>query len=219
MRVFITGGNRGIGLQLATQLSEQGHEIIVACRKASPALAGLAVDIIEGFDVTKFSAFPGLLSQLKEKPIDLLIHNAGIMERTAVGDLKPEAIVRQFQVNSMGPLLLTDSLLPVMADGARVAIITSRMGSIADNTSGGSYGYRMSKAAVNAAGKSLAEDLKDRGISVNLLHPGWVKTDMTGNTGHLTPEESARLLIERMAEMTLEDTGRFVHASGERLPW
>jgi NAD(P)-dependent dehydrogenase (short-subunit alcohol dehydrogenase family) len=116
-------------------------------------------------------------------------------------------------------LLITQALLGNLDEGSKVGIITSRMGSIADNDSGGSYGYRMSKAAVNAAGKSLAIDLKPRGIAVGILHPGWVRTDMTGRNGLIDANESAKGLLARMDELNLDNTGTFWHANGELLPW
>ena len=106
-----------------------------------------------------------------------------------------------------------------MSQGSKVGIITSRMGSIADNDSGGSYAYRMSKAAVNAAGKSLSIDLKPKGIAVAILHPGWVRTDMTGHGGLIDADESAKGLLDRMAELNLDNSGTFWHMNGEVLPW
>jgi NAD(P)-dependent dehydrogenase (short-subunit alcohol dehydrogenase family) len=124
-----------------------------------------------------------------------------------------------FEVNSLGPLLTTQTLVKHMSEGSKVGIITSRMGSIADNDSGGSYAYRMSKAAVNAAGKSLSVDLKPKGIAVGILHPGWVRTDMTGHGGLIDADESASGLLDRMAELNIENTGTFWHMNGEVLPW
>ena len=125
---------------------------------------------------------------------------------------------RQFKVNSLGPLRVTAALLPSLGAGSKVGIITSRMGSVEDNTSGGYYGYRMSKAAVNMAGMSLARDLKDHNIAVALLHPGMVATDMTGGRG-VTPEHSASGLIQRMDALDLEHSGIFWREEGEKLPW
>jgi NAD(P)-dependent dehydrogenase (short-subunit alcohol dehydrogenase family) len=124
-----------------------------------------------------------------------------------------------YEVNSLGPLLTTQALVGNLGEGSKVGIITSRMGSIDDNDSGGSYGYRMSKAAVNAAGKSLSIDLKPKGIAVAILHPGWVRTDMTGHNGLIDTDESACGLLDRMEELTLETSGSFWHTNGELLPW
>ena len=125
----------------------------------------------------------------------------------------------QFELNAIAPLLLTRALAPRLDPGAKVALITSRMGSIGDNGSGGYYGYRMSKAALNAAGVSLAHDLKPRGVAVVILHPGSVRTDMTGGHGMIDADESARSLLQRIDELRLETTGRFLHQNGEVLPW
>ena len=119
----------------------------------------------------------------------------------------------------LGPLRVTHSLLPALKDGAKVALITSRMGSIADNDSGGSYGYRMSKAALNAAGVSLAQDLAARGIAIAILHPGYVRTDMTGQSGLIDTDESVAGLLQRINELNAQNSGTFWHTNGEVLPW
>src|SRR5690606_28790840 len=119
-----------------------------------------------------------------------------------------------FQVNALGPLLTVHAFADRRESGAKVALVTSRMGSIADNTSGGSYGYRMSKAALNAAGKSLAIDLAPRGVAVVILHPGYVRTDMTGRTGNVDPGEAAAMLVARIDELDAASRGRFLHANG-----
>ena len=192
---------------------------MAACRRASDALRAMGVRIEEGVDVTSDEAVAALARRLGDLSLDLLVNCAGILERDDLETLDFDALRRQFEVNALGPLRVTRALLPRLGAGAKVAIVTSRMGSIEDNGSGGYYGYRMSKAAVNMAGKSLAIDLKERGIAVCLLHPGFVKTDMTGHRGDVTPEEAARGLIARIDALTLEETGTFWHASGRRLPW
>ncbi len=137
-----------------------------------------------------------------------------------VGEGRDRASIRrQFEVNSLGPLRVTVALLDNLGAGSKVGIVTSRMGSIEDNTSGGSYGYRMSKAAVNMAGASLANDLRERSIAVALLHPGYVRTDMTGGKGLISAEQSATGLIQRMDALDMDTSGGFWHAQGERLPW
>ena len=122
-------------------------------------------------------------------------------------------------MNALAPLRVTEALLPNLKEGSKVAMITSRMGSIADNGSGSRYGYRMSKAALNAAGKSLSLDLKDQGISVVLLHPGFVQTDMVNHAGDIPAETAAERLIQRIDELSLDTTGQFFHSNGEGLPW
>lgn len=218
-RALITGANRGIGLAMARQLKERGDEVIAAVRQSSDELKALGVRIEEGVDVASDEAVRSLKERLGDARIDVLVCNAGVLERVSLDELDLESCRRQFEVNALGPLRVVHALLPNLGEGSKIALITSRMGSIADNTSGGHYGYRMSKAALNMAGVSLAHDLKGRGIAVAILHPGFVRTRMTGGSGQLEPEESARGLIARMDELTLETSGGFWHQSGERLPW
>jgi len=215
---LVTGAGRGIGLELCRQLRARGDRVIAVCRTASDELRGLGCRVIEGVEVTRDAAVAGLAGQLAGERIDVLVNNAGILTRESIDDLDLERIRRQFEVNALGPLRVTRALLPSLGAGSKVVIITSRMGSIADNGSGGYYGYRMSKAAVNIAGVSLARDLREKGIAVLLLHPGMVATDMTDRHG-VPVSESAAALIGRMDELGLEQTGSFHHASGEPLPW
>jgi NAD(P)-dependent dehydrogenase (short-subunit alcohol dehydrogenase family) len=216
--VLITGANRGIGLEMARQYSERGDEVIAVCRTSNPALAELGVRVIEGVDVTSEDSVAQLVKEMGEVQIDRLVNNAGILERNALDDFDAASIERQFRVNAVAPLRVTTAMQPLLQKGSGVFIITSRMGSVDDNTSGGAYGYRMSKAAVNIAGKSLSIDLKESGIGVFLLHPGWVSTEMTGNTG-IGVEQSAAGLIERMDSLDIGQTGTFWHQEGYQLPW
>lgn len=217
-RVLVTGANRGIGLELCRQLLGRGTEIIAVCRQSSSALDGLNVTVVDGVNVADAADVQSLSGRLGNTQIDWLINNAGILSREGVDDLDHDAIERQFRVNSMGPLRVTQALLPNLLSGSKVGIITSRMGSIEDNTSGGYYGYRMSKAAVNIAGVSLAHDLQPKGIAVALLHPGMVATDMTNGSG-VSVSHAAAGLIQRMDELNLENSGSFWHAEGQNLPW
>ncbi|NQY27204.1 MAG: SDR family oxidoreductase [Piscirickettsiaceae bacterium] len=220
--VLVTGSNRGIGLELCTQLKQRGFDVIATCRQSSTALKGLGVDVIENVDVSDFESLAALAATLSGRKIDWLINNAGIADGIAMDELNEDTIAsckRLFEVNSLGPLLTTQALLGNLSSGSKVGIITSRMGSIDDNDSGGSYGYRMSKAAVNAAGKSLSIDLKPKEIAVAILHPGWVRTDMTGHNGLIDTDESASGLLARMDELNLDNTGSFWHSNGEILPW
>lgn len=215
----ITGANRGIGLELCRQLAARGASVIAVCRKSSPALDALSVRVEPGVDVADDASLAALAQRLSGAPIDVLINNAGIGDFSGLEGIDFTSVRRQFEVNAVGPLRVTLALLPLLHAGSKIAIVTSRMGSIADNSSGGSYGYRMSKAAVNAAGVSLAHDLRDRGVAVALLHPGMVGTDMTGGRG-IEPAESVRGLLARIDALTLETSGCFLHATtGEELPW
>ncbi len=194
--------------------------MIATCRSSSQELDDLGVRVESGIDVTSENSILNLKNNLSGIKIDVLIQNAGIAESSSLESLDTESLKRQFEVNALAPLSFTRTFLNNMRNGSKVILITSRMGSIEDNTSGGYYGYRMSKAALCMAGKSLSIDLKPHGISVALLHPGLVCTRMTGFTPHgITPEESVNGLIQRMDSLTIESSGSFWHSNGESLPW
>ncbi|MCB9655925.1 MAG: SDR family oxidoreductase [Deltaproteobacteria bacterium] len=216
---IVTGANRGIGLELCRQLSQRGDNVVAVCRKSSPALDGLGIKVIDKINVGDTSTMPMLTEATKGMRIDLLINNAGVLATDSFDAFNEEGMRLQFEVNTLGPLRVTRALVDNLNQGAKVGIVTSRMGSIADNTSGGYYGYRMSKAGVNAIGKSMAIDLRARGIAVVLLHPGFVRTDMTQGAGQIDTETSARGLLKQLDATTLERTGKFMHMSGEELPW
>ena len=217
--VVITGANRGIGLELARQFRQRGDDVVACCRKTSKELGKLDVEVVEGIDVADDTAGAPLAKSCRGRRVDVLVNCAGILSDETLADLDFDRMRKQFEVNSLGPLRVTAALRENLGEGSKVAIITSRMGSIEDNTSGGRYGYRMSKAAVNMAGRSLANDLKDAGVAVAILHPGFVRTDMTGHQGLIDPPESAAGIIARIDELTLENTGTFWHANGEVIPW
>jgi NAD(P)-dependent dehydrogenase (short-subunit alcohol dehydrogenase family) len=220
--ILITGANRGIGLALAQRFRARGDQVIGACRHSSGALELTGARIEAGVDVTDDDALAALAQRLGNTRLDQLWLNAGILNRDSLGAIDAAALDgmrRQFEVNALGPLRVAQALLGQLGAGSKIAIITSRMGSIADNDSGGSYGYRASKAAVNAIGKSLAVDLRPRGIGVFLLHPGYVATDMVGGHGDVTPAQSAERLVARVDGLQLDQTGSFWHANGSALPW
>ncbi len=217
---LVTGANRGIGLEYCRQLKERGDNVIAVCRSASDELKGLGVSIATDVDITSDNSVTNFAKKLGNKTIDVLINNAGIVERISLDNLNFDSIRRQFEVNAIGSLRFTQALLPNLTSGSKIIIMTSRMGSIEDNSSGGSYGYRMSKVALSMAGKSLSIDLKPRGIAVAILHPGLVQTRMTNfNKSAITPEESVRGLLKRINELNLDNTGTFWHSNGETLPW
>ena len=217
--VCVTGASRGIGLELARQYRDRGDHVVAACRNTTDGLARLGVETVEGVDVADDVAVGRLVKAIGDRSVDILIYCAGVLSDESLGDLDFDRIRHQFEVNSLGPLRVTAALRSKLTPGSRVAIITSRMGAIDDGTSGGRYGYGMSKAAVNMAGRSLAHDLKDAGVAVAILHPGFVRTDMTGHQGLVDPPESAAGIIARIDELTLETSGGFWHANGEELPW
>ena len=215
----VTGANRGIGLALVRQLCWRGAAVVAVCRQTSPALQALGVRVETGIDIAEPQSWAALAARLAQDDVELLVHNAGIARFDSLADTTPADALAQFQVNALAPLFLTRALLPRMRPGAKVALVSSRMGSIGDNGSGGFYGYRMSKAALNAAGVSLAHDLKPAGIAVVILHPGAVRTDMTGGQGAIDADASARGLLQRIDELELQATGRFLHENGAALPW
>jgi len=215
----ITGANRGIGLALCKAYLAQDWHVIGVCRTASDELKQSGARVLGNIDITKAQDVEKLTRELRDTNIDLLINNAGILRHDNLHALDFNDINQQFLVNAESQLRVTEALLPHITGGSKIAFITSRMGSIADNTSGGYYGYRMSKAALNAAAVSLAHDLKPRNIAVALLHPGYVQTAMVNFGGDISAEESAEGLQQRIAELTLTNSGGFWHSNGTLLPW
>ena len=217
---LVTGANRGLGLEYCRQLQRRGDAVIAVCRQRSSEIEGLDVRVESGIELSSEVAIDALLQRLEGVALDGVILNAGILQSMGLDDLDPDGIRRQFEVNALAPLLLARALIGQMGEGAKLALMTSRMGSIDDNTSGGSYGYRMSKVALNIAGKSLAHDLAPRGIAVAILHPGLVRTRMINfNPNGISPEQAVRGLLARIDALTLATTGTFWHANGDVLPW
>lgn len=220
--VVITGANRGIGLALAKLYEARGDSVTAICRETNDEIEEIADQVFPEIDVTKeeqLASIAIVLDKLLDEPIDILINNAGLLRNETLHTMDSDSIREQFEVNAIAPLMVTHNLLPLMAEGTKIANITSRMGSIEDNTSGGYYGYRASKAAVNAIGKSLANDLKEHGVAVAQIHPGFVQTRMVGFNGEITPEQAAEGIAARIDELTLETTGSFWHSNGQQLPW
>ena len=194
-KAVVVGANRGVGFEFVKQLSKQGFEVYALCRSASPEVKELPVRVVEGCDVNELTALKKAALQV-DGPIDWFVHVAGILDRDSFEELSFESIEDQLQTNAIAPLKSVRAFSEKLAEGSKLALLTSRMGSIADNSSGGYYGYRMSKAALNMAGVNLAMDLKSQGVTVLLLHPGFVRTALTGFQGELDPAESAERLIK-----------------------
>ena len=219
MTTLVIGANRGIGFEIAKQLSDRGDDVVATYRATPGELPSLGVDTIEGVDIATDVAT--LVDALEGKKLDAVYVVAGALKSTSLDDLDLDLVRELFEINAVGPLHVTAALNAAgnFNQGAKVGLLTSRMGSIADNTSGGQYAYRMSKAALNMAGKSLSKDLSSAGVLVTVLHPGFVRTEMTGGNGMIDADESARGLIDRVDQLTPELTGTFWHQNGEELPW
>ena len=217
---LITGSNRGIGLELCKQIIERGDVVIATCREASSDLKNLGVRIEEDIDISSEDSINNLRQALSGVELDCLIHNAGIYEFNSIDNFDHESIIRQFVVNALSPLSMTRALKGLLKKNSKIGFITSRMGSIGDNSSGSSYGYRMSKVALSMAAKSLSRDLLKEDIYVAILHPGLVSTRMTGFTKNgISTEESVNGLLKRIDSLNKNNTGTFWHTNGEILPW
>ncbi len=222
--IVITGANRGIGYAMAELCHQRGDNVYALCRQSSPKLDNLGVNVIEQIEISSQAGIDKAVAALNGIGIDLLINNAGILRDEQLNCLNQDTIIEQFNVNALAPLCLTHALLNNLKSGSKIALITSRMGSISDNTSGGRYGYRMSKAALNIAAVSLAKDLQSDNIAVGLYHPGYVQTDMVNSNGVLangdiSADVAAKRLIGLMDSLTMAETGVFKHSNGETLPW
>ena len=218
-RWVIVGASRGIGLEMVRQLCDRGEEVIAAVRQAMPALEETCAEVVEGVDVTSEEGAARLAQALGKRRVDALVHNAGILKGDNLEALNFDEALRHYEVNALGPLRVVRALLPNLSEGSRIGIVTSRVGSLSDNTSGGNYAYRMSKAAANMAAKNLSIELAPRGIAVAALHPGYVRTDMTQGRGNIDADVAARGLILRMDELVMDRTGTFWHAEGWEIPW
>ena len=225
--IVITGANRGLGLEFCKQYLLDGHKVYACCR--SPESAGEllklkqeAGDRLETvpLDVINTAQLTNLKYTLQGQRIDLLINNAGMYgERLPFGEVTEQEWMKVLRVNTVAPLLVVQELVDLMADDGKILLMTSKMGSIEDNTSGGSYIYRSSKAALNAVGKSLAHDLSGKGISVAICHPGWVQTDMGGPNALINTETSIHGLREVMEQLTVDTSGQFFSYDGSTIPW
>ena len=226
--VLITGANRGLGLEFAKQYAEAGWQVIACCRwpdeaKELQALAERSGDLLEihQLDVADFEEIDALALILQGRAIDLLINNAGVYPQSDFGNVNYEAWAEAFHINSMAPMKMAEAFVGHVAasDQKKIVTVSSKMGSLDDNTSGGSYIYRSTKTAANMVMKSLAIDLKPKGIASTILHPGWVRTDMGGPNGLIDAPESVAGMRRVIEALTLENGGRFVAYDGKEIPW
>jgi NAD(P)-dependent dehydrogenase (short-subunit alcohol dehydrogenase family) len=227
--ILITGANRGIGLKLSEQFAEDGWQVLACCRNPADAGElqalsdrGLAIEI-HALDVTNYEQMAALVDQLGNRPIDILLSNAGIYgsKGASFGEIDAEEWRQVLEVNTIAPLMLAQALVEQVAASQQklVAVISSKVGSIADNTSGGSYIYRSSKTAVNQVVKCLSIDLADREISVISLHPGWVQTEMGGPNAEISTDESVSGLKGILQTAGLAQSGQFIEYDGSSIPW
>lgn len=228
--IVITGCSRGIGLELAHQYERAGWRVYATCRQ--PETAYELNDVARGsggrvtvhpLDVANAAHVAALAEVVGSTPIDVLFNNAGVYgpDDQELGALDVEEWLHTFRINAIGPIKIIEALLGNVARGRRkmIASMTSKMGSMADNGSGGSYIYRSSKAALNAGMKSVAVDLRPRGITVLTLHPGWVKTEMGGPGALITTAECVTRLRGILDRATLSDSGKFFQSDGAEVPW
>lgn len=222
---LVTGADRGIGAAMCAALAARGDHVIAACLGHDvPTRNG--IDIVCGVDVGSADGVERLARHLGARPIDVIVHNAGCVFEAPFGALDFDSMQREYAVNALGPLRVTQALASNLREGGKVGIVSSRVGSLGENGSGGLYGYRMSKAAANMASRNLAHELRPRRIAVIALHPGSVRTQMTAGLTDATtvgqlvaPEQAALGLIARLDELQLASSGVFLHANGEALPW
>lgn len=229
--VLITGANRGLGLEFCRQYAAADYQVIAACRNnpgKAEQLTALAKQYpqiqIETLDVADFNQIDALATKLSDRKIDVLLNNAGVYGDQAsrgFGQLDYQAWASVLAVNVMAPLKLAEAFLPQVqrSDKRLIVALSSLMGSMTDNTSGGSILYRSSKAGLNAALKSLSIDLRPTAVGVLILHPGWVRTDMGGPNGLIDAEESVSGMRRVIDNFSLADSGRFVKYDGSALPW
>ncbi|HVI52686.1 MAG TPA: SDR family oxidoreductase [Candidatus Sulfotelmatobacter sp.] len=221
--VLITGANRGLGLEFARQYAADGWQVIATCRRPAEAAAlnALGVEVLP-LDVADWGQIAALGDELMARPIDLLLNNAGVYgDHQSLGVIEPESWMRTLACNTVAPIMLTQTLLPnlLAGRGQKVAFVTSLMGSIAENSSGAYYAYRSSKAALNAAVRSLSIDMKALGVTTLLLHPGWVQTDMGGASAPLKPAESVSGMRRVIETVGFANSGGFWDYSGKSQPW
>lgn len=224
--VLITGANRGIGLEMARQYAADGWKVYACVRDTKKArilnMADGDITVLP-LDVTSDKSIAALAKTLKNKPIDILVNNAGIFGAGPqdFGKTDAKGWLKTFHVNAIGPLHVLEALIPNLAKGKNkvAATISSLMGSIADLQSGGNYAYRTSKAAVNMTMSIAAREMKERGITVVLLNPGWVQTDMGGSAAPLVAEDSVKGLRKVLSKVKSSDSGKFINHDGTKLPW
>jgi len=225
--VLVTGANRGLGYEFVKQYSENGFDVLACCRNVHEAkklkeLQGISDNIkIYELDVGNIKIIKNLSQQLQNETIDVLINNAGIYRSSTIGNINYDEWIESFKVNTIAPYQIVENFLNqiINSDLKKVVSITSKMGSIDDNTSGGSYIYRSSKTALNSMMRSLTHDLKNQGVATLTLHPGWVRTDMGGPGGWINSIESVQGMIKQIDKLTIDDSGKYLDYAGKTINW
>ena len=222
--ILIIGANRGLGLEFAKQYSELGHHIFATTRVKSKSdqLVAIANTTVLELDLNKDKSIDSFIDEMSSIKIDILIHNSGIFRDEQLSeDLEIDAWMNEMRINAITPIIVARKLKQNVLEGKdkKIIFISSQMGSIDDNYSGRFYFYRSSKSALNSAAKSLAIDWKDKNISVLMLHPGWVKTDMGGKSAKLEIPDSIQRMIQVISDLNLETSGSFVNYEGNKLEW
>lgn len=218
--ICITGPNRGIGLELTRQYRNRGDDVLAVVRVPTPEISATGAELYSGVNVSDEQSVGRLARELAGRKIDVLINNAGIFrDRNALADMNLDAVREEIEVNTMGPLVIAQALSPLIKDGGKLAIVSSNLGSIANAERPSGYGYNISKAGVNMVGKMLSLELAPRKISVMLLHPGWVSTDMTSHEGPVSAPDSAGGLIREIDALSMDSTASFRSWEGNDLPW
>ena len=225
--VLVTGANRGLGYEFVKQYSENKFDVFACCRNVNEAkklkeLAEISENIkIYELDVGNVKTIQNLSKQLQNEKIDVLINNAGIYRSSTIGNINYEEWIESFKVNTIAPYQIVENFLEqiINSDLKKIVSITSKMGSIDDNTSGGSYIYRSSKTALNSMMRSLTHDLKNQGVATLTLHPGWVRTDMGGPGGWINSIESVQGMIKQIDKLTIDDSGKYLDYAGKTINW
>jgi len=218
--VVITGANCGIGLALAEQFTKRGDDVIACVRSNSPELKATGAEIYDGIDLCDGEAIQGFCEKIAGRPIDILVNNASTYnDRNLVEDIDVDAVRKEFETNVLGPLQLTKGLLPEIVKGGKIVFISSSLGSIEENETGSSVGYRMSKSATNMLAKTLCNELWERFISTTTIHPGIVPTKMSEFSGIRLPEDAAKGVISRIDKLSLDTSGMFWHQDGRQILW
>jgi 2-glutathionyl-2-methylbut-3-en-1-ol dehydrogenase len=221
----VVGADRGIADAIARQSLDRGEHVIAACLVGNDGLAARGATVLGGVDVTSRDAVEAFATTLAadEVVVDRLFHVAGVLGLDRLGSIDYDDVRRQLEINTIGPLRTVEALAPLLRPGSKVGVLTSRVGSLGDNGSGGMYAYRVSKAAANMVVLNLHHDLAKRGVHVLALHPGMVATDLTkdypGDHDYITPDQAAAGLIADLDALSAETSGRFQHSNGEFLPW